>query len=251
MSLQDTYKVISRSSVFDPRRTRYTTYVSWLLLPVIFLFPLVNDYTGLLAQVLLGIIGVIVISNLIVYRTDWRLGQKVIPYIGISVSLGTFLYFVYLGYGQGASAMWIFAFPLVAMFMMGAFWGLAGSISALAASVYIMSSAADPDVYHYSYEFTLRFAVSFSLVTALAFGFEYWRVSLELQKEAIDEELSNARSVIAELARVCSWCNSIKTEDDSWVSLETYVSSKEDTDVSHSICPDCAIKERAQLKPYG
>lgn len=248
MSLQDTYKVISRSSVFDPRRTRYTTYVSWLLLPLLFLFPLVNNYTGFLAQVALGIIGIIVILNLIVYRTHWRFGQKVIPYLGITFSLVTFLYFVYLGYGQGASAMWIFTFPLLAMFMMGAIWGLAGSISALAASVYIMSSATDPAAYNYSYEFTLRFAVSFSLVTALAFGFEYWRVSLELQKEAVDKELTEARSVIAGLTKVCSWCNSIRTEDDSWISLETYVSSKEDTDVSHSICPDCSAKERAQLK---
>ena len=145
--------------------------------------------------------------------------------------------------------MWIFVFPLLAMFMMGAFWGLAGSIFVLAVGVYIMSAGANIDAYGYSYEFTLRFAVSFSLVTALAFGFEYWRVSLELQKEAIDEELSKARKVIAELTRVCSWCNSIKTEDDTWVSLESYVSSKEDTDVSHSICPDCATKEKAQLKP--
>lgn len=248
MSLQDTYKVISKSSAFDPRRTRYTTYVSWLLLPLLFLFPLVNSYTGLLAQIILGIIGLIVIFYLVVYQTNWRFGQKIIPYIGISFSLGTFLYFVYLGYGEGGSAMWIFIFPLLAMFMMGAFWGLAGSISALGCSVYIMSSATHPDAFNYPYEFTLRFAVSFSLVTALAFGFEYWRVSLELQKEAVDKELTEARTVIAGLTRVCSWCNSIRNEDDSWISLESYVSSKEATDVSHSICPDCADKERAQLK---
>lgn len=111
-----------------------------------------------------------------------------------------------------------------------------------------------PDVYSYSYEFTLRFAVSFSLVTALAFGLEYWRVSLGLhslglQKETMDKKLSEARSVTAGLTRVRSWCNRIRTWNDKWISLATYGSSKEATDVSHAIYPDCARQETFQLKP--
>lgn len=48
------------------------------------------------------------------------------------------------------------------------------------------------------------------------------------------------------LLPVCAWCKQIRDEQGQWCSLESYVSRKTKASVSHSICPKCAEKMKAQ-----
>jgi CheY-like chemotaxis protein len=45
-----------------------------------------------------------------------------------------------------------------------------------------------------------------------------------------------------ELLPICSYCQKIRNPDDTWDTIETYLSKRLSTDLSHTICPDCYIK---------
>jgi hypothetical protein len=38
---------------------------------------------------------------------------------------------------------------------------------------------------------------------------------------------------------ICMFCKSIRTPDDKWVQLETYISSHSEANFSHGFCPQC------------
>jgi sigma-B regulation protein RsbU (phosphoserine phosphatase) len=44
---------------------------------------------------------------------------------------------------------------------------------------------------------------------------------------------------LQDLLSICSYCKKIKEDDDTWVTLESYISKKTETSFSHGICPDC------------
>lgn len=44
---------------------------------------------------------------------------------------------------------------------------------------------------------------------------------------------------LQQLLSVCSWCGRIRNEDGGWDTITTYLEKKEDSAVSHGICPDC------------
>jgi hypothetical protein len=46
--------------------------------------------------------------------------------------------------------------------------------------------------------------------------------------------------------RVCSWCRKIN-RNEQWVPLEQYFSDSFDTKTSHGMCPECAVRFRAEL----
>lgn len=41
---------------------------------------------------------------------------------------------------------------------------------------------------------------------------------------------------------ICAYCKKIRDTDDSWVSVDTYISSHSKTEFSHGICPQCMDK---------
>lgn len=54
------------------------------------------------------------------------------------------------------------------------------------------------------------------------------------------------RSIAAELKilegylRICASCKDIKTEDNTWEKLESYISKNSEAQFTHSICPKCS-----------
>jgi DNA-binding LytR/AlgR family response regulator len=44
-----------------------------------------------------------------------------------------------------------------------------------------------------------------------------------------------------ELLPICSYCQKIRNPDDTWDSIEIFMSKRLSTDLSHTICPDCYI----------
>ena len=45
----------------------------------------------------------------------------------------------------------------------------------------------------------------------------------------------------------CMYCKKIRDENQTWVSIEQYVTKRSDAEFSHGICPDCFTKASAQL----
>lgn len=240
MSIQDFYRVVLRSSQVDQRRLQYARYVSWVLIPVLAVFPIFNsfDYSGMVAVGYIAALGAILIANLLISSTSWVWGL-----ISLTAAAIGLLYFVYLGYGDGGSLLWIYAFPLAVIFLTGVLWGALASILTVITAVLIMTLGTGYGAYNYGAEFTARFAISYLVIAAMASGFEFWRIAIETQKEVLEGALNQTRDALKNFTSVCAWCNSIQDEDGSWQTVQDYVERKESARISHSICPNCQVKE--------
>ncbi len=47
---------------------------------------------------------------------------------------------------------------------------------------------------------------------------------------------------LEEVLPICDYCKRIKDENNTWSQIEEYVRCRSDSEFSHGICPDCAIK---------
>ncbi len=46
---------------------------------------------------------------------------------------------------------------------------------------------------------------------------------------------------------ICSYCKKIRNDDDYWEQLEAYISHHSSAKFSHSVCPDCEKRFRADM----
>jgi hypothetical protein len=46
---------------------------------------------------------------------------------------------------------------------------------------------------------------------------------------------------------ICAWCKKIRSDKALWQTAEEYLKSHTEVDFSHSICPECAEKQKEQL----
>jgi PAS domain S-box-containing protein len=68
------------------------------------------------------------------------------------------------------------------------------------------------------------------------------RKLIEEERERLVQELQNAIAEVKTLQSImpiCSYCKSIRDDQNYWQSVETYISKHTDSRFSHSICPDC------------
>ncbi len=65
----------------------------------------------------------------------------------------------------------------------------------------------------------------------------------------ISTDITEEKVLEAEAARlrrllpICSWCGRIRNEDGDWSDLQSYVARREETTISHGICPTCSDEE--------
>jgi len=60
------------------------------------------------------------------------------------------------------------------------------------------------------------------------------------------KEIKTLRGILP----ICSYCKKIRSDDESWHSIETYISQHSEAEFSHSICPDCVKKYFPDYDPY-
>jgi DNA-binding response OmpR family regulator len=76
---------------------------------------------------------------------------------------------------------------------------------------------------------------------------------LSLQKKLaeqiamLEETLLNVRQLKG-LLPMCSYCKSIRSDDDYWQQLEAYLSDHSDAEFSHGICPKCFERVRQEFE---
>lgn len=76
---------------------------------------------------------------------------------------------------------------------------------------------------------------------------------LELQKalakrvKELEEALSEIRTLKG-LLPICSYCKKIRSDDDSWSQMESYISKHSDAEFTHGICPACEEKLMKEIK---
>jgi PAS domain S-box-containing protein len=64
----------------------------------------------------------------------------------------------------------------------------------------------------------------------------------DLERERLVSDLRDALAEVKALRSflpICSYCKSIRDDENYWQSVEAYISKHTNTQFSHSICPDC------------
>lgn len=72
------------------------------------------------------------------------------------------------------------------------------------------------------------------------------QAQLNEQIETLRETLARVKQLKG-LLPICSYCKSIRTDEDYWQQLEGYLSDHSDARFSHGICPGCLDHARAEL----
>jgi hypothetical protein len=125
-------------------------------------------------------------------------------------------------------------------------------------------------VYPYESEFTNRFCMTYWIIAAIGYWFEYLRqhyrsgmeaeqrrllqeqarlqaemasrLNAEKERETLILELQEAISKVKQLRGllpICSSCKKIRDDRGQWVQVESFVRERSEAQFSHSICPDC------------
>jgi two-component system, response regulator PdtaR len=84
--------------------------------------------------------------------------------------------------------------------------------------------------------------------------FRDWIKLQALNKELAKRNMQLQRAIerietLQELLPVCAWCGrKVQREDGEWVSMESYIESHSDAELTHGICPDCLVKMRSGIR---
>ena len=70
---------------------------------------------------------------------------------------------------------------------------------------------------------------------------------MRLQNEALTEALSRVKHLEGFIS-ICSYCKKVRTQEQTWKQLETYISEHSDAMFSHGACPECAKTQMEQYK---
>jgi PAS domain S-box-containing protein len=82
------------------------------------------------------------------------------------------------------------------------------------------------------------------------------RKRAEQEREALVQQLQAALAEVRTLRGflpICSYCKSIRDDENYWQSVEAYISTHTDTRFTHSICPSCysTVVEQQLNEPAG
>ena len=69
---------------------------------------------------------------------------------------------------------------------------------------------------------------------------ECWRLNEELSKAL--EEIKTLRGILP----LCSFCKKIRNDKGYWEQVDVYIRKHFDTDISHSMCPECFEQQYPQ-----
>jgi hypothetical protein len=155
------------------------------------------------------------------------------------------LFYLWKGQFGGATAVWIFPFPLAVFFLLGhregTIW-VGVTLVAVAAMLFL------PDIFAtYRYEIATagRGLVSLTLVSMFSFFFESIRAGqyrrVVRQNARLNHLLREVKTLTG-LLPICASCKRIRDDQGYWDQVEHYVAKRSSATFSHSICPDCAKK---------
>lgn len=184
------------------------------------------------------------------------------------------LYLLATGGDGGAMSLWVYVFPLIGPFLLGAREGAVwvGTLF-LGANALLWMHVPGIDVYLYPHGFVTRFLVMYVVIAVVAIGFERSRhlheqrglaqhrrleteqarlrteiaerERAEREKAAVIEELQHALAQVKTLkglVPICASCHRIRDDHGFWNHLETYLRAHSDATFSHGICPACLEK---------
>lgn len=202
----------------------------------------------------------------------WKTGQGWFVYrFNALLYSGLLLYLLSIGGDGGAKILWMYTFPLIALFLLGRkegfFWNVGLLVGAL---ILLFQEGSRLQTFNYPLGFKLRFVLIYVMISAIALWFEYRRKHyregmvekarlLEEEKRLLQEQINQRLRAEQEkdhligelqtaleevqtlrgLLPICSYCHKIRNDDGFWNRIESYLEAHADVQFTHGICPDC------------
>lgn len=160
-----------------------------------------------------------------------------------------FLYNVIAGPSGQSSVLWLYIYPLIVFYVLGAKEG-----TYWFAFTFIISSASIlmPEflgTHNYPFDLRIRYFISIIMVTVISFALEFLReyfyTKLEIQSAELKEALDKIRTLDG-LIPICSICKKIRDDKGYWNRLEEYLTEHTNALLSHGICDDCCKKNHPE-----
>jgi signal transduction histidine kinase/CheY-like chemotaxis protein len=137
-----------------------------------------------------------------------RRAKKGLPIYRINTTLLGLL-FIYLaakGGIEGNKLLWMFSFPLIALYTLGIPEGLVWTVAVFALNLMVLFWPLDvPRMHTYPVDFKIRFCVAYVLVVSMACIYEYDRkksqAGLEAERQKLESEKSERKELEAKLVR--------------------------------------------------
>ncbi|MBN2527795.1 MAG: hypothetical protein JXR76_15505, partial [Deltaproteobacteria bacterium] len=146
--------------------------------------------------------------------------------------------------------LWLFSFPLVAMFAAGYRIGVIWSAMTCAMFVAVLTVPWFQQRYSPAAETGFFFVTTYLLVSVFSFIMERFR---ERYFERVRSQMTELEKVydgirtLKGLIPVCRVCKSIRNDKGYWTRVDHYLYSHTHLNLSHGICPDCLKKEMPEL----
>lgn len=237
-------KLIVRTDLSVDERRKRAFLILFLLttLPILFAFALwrlsVEESTDV-PYLLILTMGIGIAVFIILRHAQ----QMLFTYrVGVLIILALLLYLLATGNSDGVAFIWFFFHPVAAFFLFGSREGLFWVVLSWIACFLIIIL----DVSPYTYQLTtgLRFMVSYTLVSILAYALEaarqYYYDQLAAEKLALEVAVQQVKTLQG-LLPICASCKKIRDDQGYWHQVEIYVRTHTDVEFSHGICPDCLI----------
>ena len=198
-------------------------------------------------EVILNALVVVICVGAALFMKPHHTDPRVYWFVALTLT-AICLYFVVFTESHGGSLFWLYCLPAMACFFLGV-----GSGIALSAGTFLLASlmifGVLPTEYQYSPESSLRFVLSFSLLTVVTSVLEYSRRryadrlhdasnKLRHEKTQLAKALEDVK-VLTGLLPTCASCKCIRDSDGIWHPIEDYISERSEAGFSHSICPSC------------
>lgn len=230
-------------SVDEQRKRGFLALFLLTICPALLLFGLLTfTNQGMSLQPL--IIGFAVLVGLTLLLA-LRYVRNVLPLfrLGVLFIVSLLSFEIAVGGGEGVVFLWLYFHPIAAFFLFGVreglFWVLISWVSSLLLLVF------NSGPYPYELAVSLRFMVTYTLVSILAYGLESSRSQyydqLLMEKAALEAALQQVKTLRA-LLPICASCKKIRDDAGYWHSVESYIGQHMAVEFSHSVCPGCRTK---------
>ncbi|MGD9008518.1 MAG: hypothetical protein PVG41_11385 [Desulfobacteraceae bacterium] len=223
------------------RKRIFLSFCIIICIPIIFLFA-INDLKN--QRIFEGLAILIILAALILNLIALKYAKKANKFFRISIIVTLLLlsYELAIGGGDGQAYLWFYIFPLAAFNVCERIEGILWVSLSLLISSFLFFV---PIVYEYSHTTGLRFIVTYSVISILSFGIEFFRNwyyrELMDKKRNLEKALHEVKTLQG-LLPICSFCKRIRDDKGYWNQIEAYIHMHSDAVFSHGICPECAEK---------
>jgi hypothetical protein len=168
-------------------------------------------------------------------RTAYRLAMLAISFL--------FIFNVSTGRTQGIDILWLYTYPMCALFLLGRKEGLYWTVILLGITFLLIQFQIGYSVFGYSVEFKVRFCLTILLVSFFCWLSEalrqYFYTQLKKEKTKLKSAMNEIKT-LSGLLPICSPCKKIRDDKGYWNQIENYIKQHSDAEFSHSMCPECS-----------